>query len=99
MGNAGYGNHEPPPVSARGGADPNAASQKPPASSQDRPAMDGGGVGDLSPTSGQMGASGSQPNPAGQGPRTDNNTDETRAPGTGALGTNPQGDEVDPGTS
>jgi hypothetical protein len=109
MGNAGYGNHEPPPVSARGGrADPNAASQKPPAASPDRPGMNLGGAGEVSSATGQMGGSRSTPDPSGQGPgerntgspgRTDGNTDEARAPGTGALGTNPQGDEVDPGTS
>jgi hypothetical protein len=109
MGNAGYGNHEAPPVTSRGeSADPKAASQKPGAGSQDRPGMDPGDAGDLSSASGQMGGSRSTPDPSGQGPHsgqrdtsspvlTDDNTDEARAPGTGALGTNPQGNEVDPG--
>ncbi|HEY0353853.1 MAG TPA: hypothetical protein VGC68_09490 [Enterovirga sp.] len=102
MGNVGYGNHEPPPVASRGeGADPKNASQKPGAGSQDRPGMDNSATG-------QMRGSRSNPDPSGQGPHsgqrdtsspvlTDANTDEIRTPGTGALGTNPQGDEVDPG--
>ena len=109
MGNAGYGNHESSPVASRGAkADPNAASEKPGAGSQDRPGMDLGGAGDLSSASGQMGGSRSTPDPSGEGPQsgqrdtgspvlTDANTYEARTPGTGALGTNPQGDEVDPG--
>ena len=109
MGNVGYGDHEPPPVASRGeGADPKNASQKPGAGSQDRPGMDLGGAGDLSSATGQMRGSRSTPDPSGQGPHsgqrdtsspvlTDANTDEIRTPGTGALGTNPQGDEVDPG--
>jgi hypothetical protein len=109
MGNVGYGNHEPPPVASRGeGADPKNASQKPGARSQDRPGMDLGGAGDLSSATGQMRGSRSNPDPSGQFPHsgqrdtsspvlTDANTDEIRTPGTGALGTNPQGDEVDSG--
>jgi hypothetical protein len=109
MGNAGYGNHESPPVASRGeNADPKAASEKPGAGSQDRPGMDLGGAGDLLSPSGQMGGSRSTPDPSGEGPHsgqrdtsspvlTDASTDEARTPGTGALGTNAQGDEVYPG--
>jgi hypothetical protein len=109
MGNAAYGNHEPPPVSERGETpDPKVASDKPGAGAQDRPGMDLGGAGDLSSSSGQTGGSRSTPDSSGAGPHsglrdsgspvlTDGNTDDTRTPGTGALGTNPQGDEVDPG--
>jgi hypothetical protein len=109
MSNAGNGNPETPPAASRGdNANPEVASKKPGAGSDDRPGMDLGGAGDLSAPSGQMGGSRSTPDPSGEGPHsghrdtsspvlTDANTDEARAPGTGALGTGPQGHEVDPG--
>jgi hypothetical protein len=108
MSNAGSDNPETPAASRGDSANPEVASKKPGAGSDDRPGMDLGGAGDLSAPSGQMGGSRSTPDPSGEGPHsghrdtsspvlTDVNTDEARTPGTGALGTNPQGDEVDPG--
>ena len=108
----GYGNHEQPgsgQVPKTGErADPKTASAKPGTQSTDRPGMDLGGAGDLSAAQGAGAGSRSQPDPSGQGPHsgqrdsaspvlTDANTDEARAPGSGAFPTNPQGNETDPG--
>ena len=95
----GYGNHEAPGSGQAPSKD----------GGKDRPGMDLGGAGDKSAASGAGAGSRSTPNPAGQGPHTqqgdapspvltDANTDETRAPGSGAFPTNPQNGETDPAT-
>lgn len=104
----GYGNHEDQAPGES--ADPKVAAAKPAGGGTDRPGMepgmDLGGAGDKASATGAK--AGEHPVPSRQGAATgsgeaadlqltDASDDHSQTPGTGALPTAPQGDEVDPG--